>query len=455
MDEDDLNRDHQHATDKWAKHFLDEYGDKGVEKLASSYREGQPCRWELKRNGSFNSCHKVVFEDGTAWAVIAFGTAANNHDPSIGPFLITEWVEGIPVTSLIEELPRPSWGPVLRHEIEDNLLRKICSQMASMFLELAGHDFTKIGALSMAGEDDTLPSWSIEHRPMTMKMNDVEADHTLPPFETTTDYMRNLVQQNITHLHKQRNSIDDAADARRKFILRCRMEALVPYFTSKTHESGPFKLFCDDFRFGNVLIDEDTLEFTGVIDWEWTYTAPQQFLFSAPPWLILERPTSWTENGENHYKENFTIFLQCLGEEEEKRQNQIPEDQRMSTLMRQSLDDGTFWFAQLMQEAFNFDEEILWRNLERGLLEVGVPSEEDIENAMSMLVGMFILIWDATDPIAGGFKRAWWTGEAKLAVTFSIIGFFIACVFVFQQFALYTWRGEDDSAEHDGQQDEP
>jgi len=200
--------------------------------------------------------------------------------------------------------------------------------------------------------------------------------------------MRNLLQQNITHLHKQRNSIDDAADARRKFILRCRIEALVPYFTSKTHESGPFKLFCDDFRFGNVLIDEDTLEFTGVIDWEWTYTAPRQFLFSAPPWLILERPTSWTKNGESRYKDNSTVFLQCLGEEEEKRQSQSsfapPEDKRMSTLMRQSLDDGTFWFTQLVQEAFSFDEEILWRNLEkavhrRGLLEVGVPSEEDVE----------------------------------------------------------------------------
>ncbi|THW08543.1 hypothetical protein D6D24_09119 [Aureobasidium pullulans] len=431
MDEDDLNKDHQHATNKWAKHFLDKYGDQGVEKLASSYREGQPCRWELKKNGSFNSCHKVVFEDGTAWAVrfpipgrvmhpdekirrevaimrfvkektkipvpkvIAFGTAADNHDPSIGPFLITDWVEGIPVTSLIEELPRPSWGPVLRHDIEDNLLRKIYSQMASILLELAEHDFDKIGELSMVEEDNTLPLWSINYRPMTMKMNDVEAggnvivdDHTLPPFETTTDYMQHLVQQNITHLHKQRNSIDDAADARRKFILRCRMEALVPYFTSKTHDSGPFKLFCDDFRFGNVLIDENTLEFTGVIDWEWTYAAPQQFLFSAPSWLILERPTSWTENGESRYKDNFTVFLRCLGEEEEKRQSQSsfapPEDKRMSTLMRQSLDDGTFWLTQLVQEAFSFDEEILWRNLEkavyrRGLLEVGVPSEEDVE----------------------------------------------------------------------------
>ncbi|THY08716.1 hypothetical protein D6D01_09620 [Aureobasidium pullulans] len=278
--------------------------------------------------------------------------------------------------------------------------------MANILLELSEHDFDKIGALSMTEEDVTLPSWSIEHRPMTMKMNDVEAggnvivdgmialgsslplltfiDHTLPPFETSMDYMQHLVQQNIAHLHEQRNSIDDATDARRKFILRCRMEALVPYFTSTTNDSGPFKIFCDDFRLGNVLIDEITLEFTGVIDWEWTYAAPHQFLFSAPPWLILERPNSWTEDGESRYKENFAIFLQCLGEEEEKRQNQIPEDQRMSTLMRQSLDDGTFWFTQLIQAAFNFDEEILWRNLEkavreRGLLELGVPSEEDVE----------------------------------------------------------------------------
>jgi aminoglycoside phosphotransferase (APT) family kinase protein len=107
--------------------------------------------------------------------VIAFGTAADNHDPSIGPFLITEWVEGITVTSLIEELPRPSWGPVLRHDVEDNLLRKIYGQMANILLELSEHDFYKIGALSMTEEKHELSSWSIDRRPMTMKMNDVEA----------------------------------------------------------------------------------------------------------------------------------------------------------------------------------------------------------------------------------------------------------------------------------------
>ncbi|KAG9853863.1 hypothetical protein KCU98_g3725, partial [Aureobasidium melanogenum] len=260
--------------------------------------------------------------------------------------------------------------------------------MASILLELAKHDFDKIGALSAAQNAETSPSF-IKSRPTTLRVNDIEAgDHNLPAFETTTEYMQNLVQQNMTHLYEQRNSIDDAADARRKFILRCRMMELVPYFVSANHDSGPFKLFCDDFRFGNVLMDETTLKFTGVIDWEWAYTAPYQFLFCPPSWLILERPTSWTKDEEEHYEEKLAIFLECLEEEENKRQSEtLPEllrDHRMSSLVRKSFEDGTFWFMQLLQEAFAFDEEVLWLNLEkalcrRGLLEMGVPNEKYIQ----------------------------------------------------------------------------
>lgn len=200
--------------------------------------------------------------------------------------------------------------------------------------------------------------------------------------------MRSLVEQNIIHLHEQRNSVDDAADARRKFILRCRMRELVPYFVSADHDTGPFKLFCDDFRFGNILMDEITLEFTGVIDWEWAYTAPYQFSFCPPSWLILERPITWTQDEEQQHEEKLTMFLECLEEEEDKRQSKtslrFQEDERMSSLMRKSYYDGTFWFMVLLQEAFAFDEEVLWLNLEkvlrnRGLLEVGVPNEKYIQ----------------------------------------------------------------------------
>ncbi|KAG9533322.1 hypothetical protein KCU93_g321, partial [Aureobasidium melanogenum] len=432
MDEDNIsNKTHRLATHEWAKRFLDHYGNAGVERLASSYRDNQTCTWQLKHNGSFNSCHKVLFEDGTAWAVrfpipgrvmhpyekirrevaimkfvkenttipvpkvIAFGIAAENHDPAIGPFLITEWVEGKPVTAFLEKLPRPSWGPVLRDDIKEHQLRTIYSQMASILLELAKHDFNKIGALFTDQNYLKMSSWSIKSRPMTLRVNDIEAggnvvvdNHNLHAFETTTEYMQNLVQQNMIHLYEQRNSIDDAADARRKFIMRCRMMELVPYFVSADHDAGPFKLFCDDFRFGNVLMDETTLKFTGVIDWEWAYTAPYQFLFCPPSWLILERPTSWTEDEEQHYEEKLAIFLECLKDEENKRQSEtssgLSKDHRMSSLMRKSFEDRTFWFMQLLQEAFAFDEEVLWLNLEkvlckRGLLEVGVSNEKYIQ----------------------------------------------------------------------------
>lgn len=212
MDEDNIsNRPHRLATHVWAKRFLDDYGNEGVERLASSYRENLRCTWKLKNNGSFNSCHKVVFEDGTAWAVrfpipgrvmypyekicrevaimkfvrentsipvpkvMAFGSSADNHDSDIGPFIITEWVEGKPVTAFLEKLPRPSWGPVIRDDIEEHQLRTIYSQMASIFLELAKHDFDKIGALSESQNHPGMSPWSVKTRPMTLRINDIEA----------------------------------------------------------------------------------------------------------------------------------------------------------------------------------------------------------------------------------------------------------------------------------------
>jgi hypothetical protein len=208
------------------------------------------------------------------------------------------------------------------------------------------------------------------------------------PYRTVTEYIENLTQQNATHLREQRNSIDDIQDARRKYILRQRVKSLAPHFVSPNYDSGPFKLICDDFRPGNILVKEDTLKIAAVVDWEWAYTGPYQFLFSPPSWLILENPTSWTTSGEARYKKNFLIFLKSLEEEEAQREiemgKEVPPDQQMSILMRQSMEDGKFWFNELIRESFNFDEEVLWPNIEHvlnkeGLTELGIPSETEIQ----------------------------------------------------------------------------
>ena len=63
-------------------------------------------------------------------------------------------------------------------------------------------------------------------------------------------------------------------------------------------------------------------------------------------------------------------------------------------------------------------------------------------SALLMLIGMFILIWSST-----GHSDAWWNGDSKLAVAFTIVAAIIAAVFLFEQIALYSWRGPDDSEE--------
>lgn len=100
------------------------------------------------------------------------------------------------------------------------------------------------------------------------------------------------------------------------------------------------------------------------------------------------RPIYWTRNDEQHYAEKLAMFSECLEEEEDKRKREVsselPKDHRMSSLMRKSFEDGTFWLMQLLQGAFAFDEEVLWLNLakalcKRGLLEVSVPGEKYIQ----------------------------------------------------------------------------
>jgi hypothetical protein len=162
----------------------------------------------------------------------------------------------------------------------------------------------------------------------------------------------------------------------------------VPYFISKKYNSGPFKLICDDFRPGNILINEDTLEILAVVDWEWTYAGPYQFLFSPPSWLILEDPTSWTTSGEIRYQKKFQIFLKSLEDEEAQREietgTEVQPEEKVSVLMRQSMENGEFWFNEIIRESFNFDEEVLWPNIEihitrEGIAGVGVPEQTEVE----------------------------------------------------------------------------
>jgi hypothetical protein len=75
MDPDEVSQIHESAVGTWLQR-LGKYNTDGIQKLASQYRNGDECTCVKMKNGSFNWCFKVVFDDGLAWAV-RFPVAGN------------------------------------------------------------------------------------------------------------------------------------------------------------------------------------------------------------------------------------------------------------------------------------------------------------------------------------------------------------------------------------------
>lgn len=228
--------------------------------------------------------------------IIAHGSADDNPT-GIGPFIIMTWIEGTPIKDLVEKKVPTSDGEeetILDPDIDESVLKTLYGEMANVLLELWSLDFNKIGSLDFDGNSS---SWEVTRRPLTISMNEFVRCGGLPPdcfesgtFSSTLDYFFHLSTLQLLHLHKQRNAIDDSRDCREKYTSRRLLKSIIPLFTS-SDINGPFKLFCDDFGPGNILVDPSTPKITGVIDWEFCYAAPAQFLAAPPSWLLLKKPS--------------------------------------------------------------------------------------------------------------------------------------------------------------------
>lgn len=122
---------------------------------------------------------------------------------------------------------------------------------------------------------------------------------------------------------------------------------LTKLFVGSVDRNGPFKLFLDDIRFGNILVDPKTFEIKALIDWEFCYTAPREFLNAPPPWLIPNPdPWDWKSEEREAYKVQFLHFIKVLEDEESK----SGKDHSFSAQMRNQHENGTFWYLQAIRE---------------------------------------------------------------------------------------------------------
>ncbi|KAJ5724418.1 hypothetical protein N7493_006146 [Penicillium malachiteum] len=246
----------------------------------------------------------------------------------LGPFIIMHYIEH--EESVYNALntsgtPKSERGRI-DLEIDENKLEALYGELAEILLQLSKPSLPKIGSLRQV--DDL--TWESP-----------------------------LADLHMAHLYAQQNdSIDSSDDCRRKFIARSLFRKLAreeKLTKQGSPNNGPFKLWCDDFRPANVLINKE-FKITGVMNWEFTYAVPIEFTHAPPWWLPLEKPEYWPD-------EKFLKALE-LREEAAIHRGWLKDDERLSGPMRESWETGDFWIGYAARCNFAFDA-IYWQKIDQ------------------------------------------------------------------------------------------
>lgn len=314
--------------------------------------------------------------------VLHWGTRKDGPvDLELGPFIIMEYMDHH--TNMYDVLnmpgrPKASRG-ILGRDFDEDKLEGLYGELANILLQLSQPSLSRIGSLSQI--DDF--NWEVAYRPLSMPLNELIRVGLLPQeglpgldttFDTASSYFESLAELHIVHRMNQRNdAVDSADDCRRKFVARClfrklaREKKLIERWAS--FENGPFNLWCDDLRPGNVLLNKES-KIAAVVDWEFTYAAPVEFSYAPPWWLLIEKPEYWpTEGGLDDwcigFKYRLETFLKAMinREDEAIRKRQLNENQRLSGPMRESWVSGDFWIAYAARNNLAFDA-IYWQKID-------------------------------------------------------------------------------------------
>ncbi|KAL1896520.1 hypothetical protein Sste5346_004554 [Sporothrix stenoceras] len=299
----------------------------------------------------------------------------------MGPFVVMEWVEN--TGELCDVLNTPGLTlkdkPLLNPNIPEGTLSHLYGLMADVLLQLSQCTFGAIGAL-VETPDGTVRAG---RRPMSLNMwhlgSLARVPHSVLPDVTTTyatakDYYQALADMHLQQLSFQRNNaVDSAADARKKYIARQlfrklaaedRLAGCIGTEAAEHNKTGPFTLWCDDLRPANVLVNAsdgvgEPSAISAVIDWEFSYAAPVDFVQCPPWWLLLVAPEDWKgglDDWVEHYKPRLDTFLRAM-------EDKGDAGRQLAGHMRQSWQTGHFWVVYAAQRTWAFDA-IYWRFLD-------------------------------------------------------------------------------------------
>ncbi|KAJ5573983.1 uncharacterized protein N7459_008410 [Penicillium hispanicum] len=344
-------------------------------------------------NGSYNLCQKFAFSDGAvmllrlprassvashyadekvAMEVEALRLIRKNTDIPVplvhawglsdknmlglGSFILMEFIDGVCLKEVFTENSR-----VLKEGVPDYDIERIYRQMSNFMLQLFKIDLPHLGSLPTP-----VTHFSPPIRPLTWKVHDILQNGGINTFgdrskgfETTTQYFRYILEQDVQQLQQQPNSVAGKENAVSRYASLQILGSMMPSMIHQQYEQGPFKLICDDLGPANVIVkSRNDLTIVGVVDLEWVYAGPAQLFASAPWWLLLDRPINeeWDfVAGEppdisQRYFKALEMFKRALEEEEAKLSEHITKE--VSELVTWSENSGAIWLHMLLSSGF-------------------------------------------------------------------------------------------------------
>ncbi|KAL2066298.1 hypothetical protein VTL71DRAFT_2369 [Oculimacula yallundae] len=280
-----------------------------------------------------------------------------SHVFDVGPYMIIERVKN--KSTLSHALTTPGVDRLITHALDPNIsqntLEDLYLKVAKIILELSYHKFARIGSLVEA--DDGSIFMAHGHLvQLIFQQNDL--------VKSADDYRNKYVaRQLFCQLAEQgRLSIFGFAEDNWSAQAITKTSKLLP----TPSNSDSFRLYGDDLRLGNILIN-DTNEVVSVIDWEFTYTAPTQFVLDPPWWLLLDTPEMW-DAGIDDWVENYELrletWLSAMNEAEKSAGLECQSTQfSLSAYMRESWETGRFWLTYAGRKSWAFDT-VYWKYLD-------------------------------------------------------------------------------------------
>ena len=275
--------------------------------------------------GGMNYHVEIFFEDGVQWLARIRRSNATSPPPALRDYIIQSEVATlkflektrVPAPKVYDYALEGPENPVgvgfilmeklagksLRWSLANHQQRwKVMDQLSDILIELRRYPFRQLGSLVRPG-DVRVGSFAqeslINFKQSTMR--------TIGPFHSMKEYHVSSIRFLIDMIIQEEIYTEQAVDA---YLIHRFLLDLVPLIVPPADGEREFYLKHADDKGDHILVNED-FQITGIVDWEWAYTAPPSHAFNSPIALL---PVAGFYDGENCLGEDETIFARFFEE---------------------------------------------------------------------------------------------------------------------------------------------